>query len=146
MAQKFKLQSVLNYRLSLEGQAQQVLTASLQEKNGLEAELQRQQDLLQQHDAELRARQQDGLTIAEMELFEVPIQHCRRLIDLLLQQRARLERRIAGEREELLARARERQVLEKLKEKQDAEYLKELNRKEREMLDEISLRNKGDFS
>ena len=34
--------------------------------------------------------------------------------------------------------------MEKLKDKQEAEYMKELSRKEREMLDEISLRNKGD--
>lgn len=144
MAKKFKLQSVLNYRQSLEDQAQQVLTASLQEKHELVAELERQQELLRRHDAELRARQQGGLTIAEMELFEVPIQHGRRLIAQLSQQLERLERRIVGEREELLAKARDRQVMEKLKDKQDAEYLKELNRKEREILDEISLRNKGD--
>ena len=145
MAKKFKLQSVLNYRQSLEDQAQQVLTSSLQEKSELEAELTRQQKLLHKHDAELCARQQDGLTVAEMELFEVSIQHCRRLIAHLHQQLTQLERRIVGEREELLAKARDRQVMEKLKEKQDAEYLKELNRKEREMLDEISLRNKGDL-
>ena len=102
MAKKFKLQSVLNYRQSLECQAQQQLTASLQHKSELEVELLRQQEKLQQHDAELQQRQQDGLTIAEMELFEVPIQHCRRVIAQLQQQVTQLERQIIGEREELL--------------------------------------------
>jgi flagellar FliJ protein len=146
MAKKFKLQSVLSYRQSLEDQAQQILAESLQRKSDLEAELQRQQELLQQHDAELKQRQQEGLTIAEMELFEVPIQHCRRQIELLQQELALLEIQIVGEREELLNKARDRQVMEKLKEKQNAEYMKELNRKEREMLDEISLRSKGDMT
>lgn len=143
---KFKLQSVLNYRQSLEGQAQQVLATSLQRKSDLEAELQRQQELLQRHDAELKKRQQDGLTIAEMELFEVPIQHGRRLIEQLQLELVRLERQIVDEREELLRVARDKQVMEKLKDKQEAEYIKKLNRKEREILDEISLRSKGDMT
>lgn len=145
MAKKFKFQSVLNYRQILEEQARQALTSSLQEKSELEAELKRHYERLQQHDAELRERQQDRLTIAEMELFEVSIQHGGKLMAQLQQQPAFLDRRIVAEREKLLAKARDRQVMEKLKKKQDAEYLKELNRKEREMLDEISLRNKGDL-
>lgn len=145
MAKKFKLQSVLNYRQSLENQAQQVLTTSLQRRSELEDELQRQRALFQQHDAALTARQRDGLTIAEMELFEIPIQHCRRLIAQFQQELAQLDRQIVGEREELLGMARDRQVMEKLKDKQEAEYRKELSRKEREILDEISLRSKGDL-
>jgi len=144
MAKKFKLQSVLNYRQSLEDQAQQQLAASLQRKGVLEAELQRQRDALQQHDAELKERQQDGLTVAEIELFETQIQHCRRLIEHLQGQLQRLDRQIVGQREELVNAARDKQVMEKLKAKQEAEYRKELNRKERQILDEISLRTKGD--
>ena len=144
MSKKFKLQSVLNYRQSLEDQAQQQLAASLQRKGALEVELQRQHDALQQHDAELKERQQAGLTVAEIELFETQIQHCRRLIEHLQEQLQRLDRQIVGEREELLNAARDKQVMEKLKDKQEAEYRKELSRKERQILDEISLRNKGD--
>jgi len=146
MAKKFKLQSVLDYRQLLENQAQQQLAASTQRKKELEEELQRQQQELLRQDLELKQRQQDGLTIAEIDLFENGIQHCRRIIEQLQQELNRLDRWIATEREELLAAARDRQVIEKLKDKQDAEYLKELNRKEREMLDEISLRSKGDLT
>ncbi len=142
---KFKLQSVLNYRQSLEDQAQQVLAASLQRRSEFEAELQRQRQLLTEHDAELKERQQDGLTVAEIDLFENQIQHCRRLIEQFQQQLALLERQIVGEREELLSMARDRQVMGKLKDKQEAAFRKELSRKEREILDEISLRNKGDM-
>lgn len=146
MAKKFKLQSVLNYRQSLEDQAQQVLTASLQCKSDFEEKLRQQRELLRQHDTELKERQQEGLTVAEMELYEVPILHCRRMIEQLQQQLARVERQIIAEREELLSAARDRQVMEKLKNKQEAEYRKELSRKEREILDEISLRKKGDMT
>ncbi len=146
MAGKFKLQSVLNYRQSLEGQAQQVLAASLQEQGELEAKLQQQQVHLQQHDDELKKRQKEGLAVAEIDLYESQIHHCRRLIEDLQIRLQRLERHIVSEREELLHAARERQVMEKLKEKQEAEYQQELSRKEREMLDEVSLRNKGNNS
>lgn len=143
MAGKFKLQSVLNYRQSLENQAQQILAASLQRQNELETQLQQQQQNLQQHDGELKQRQQEGLTVAEIDLYESQIQHCRRLIKDLQGHLQQLDQQIVSERKELLHAARERQVMEKLKDKQEAEYQQELSRKERVMLDEISLRNKG---
>lgn len=144
MAGKFKLQSVLNYRQSLEAQLQQTLATSLQQHSELEEQLQRQRQCLQQHDQELKRRQQEGLTIAEIDLFEVQIQHCRRLIVDLQERLAQLDYQIVAEREDLLHAARERQVIEKLKDKQETEYRQELSRKERMMLDEISLRHKGD--
>ncbi|MCK4620959.1 MAG: flagellar export protein FliJ [Desulfuromonadales bacterium] len=142
MTKKFKLQSVLNYRQSLEDRAQQLLMTSLQHRSTLEEALEQQRNALRQHDAELKRRQQEGLTIDEIDLFESQIRHCRRMSADLQQQLQRLERQIVSEREELLSCARDRQVMEKLKEKQDAEYRQELSRKERAMLDEIGLRNK----
>ncbi len=143
MAGKFKLQSVLNYRQSLEDQAQQILSASVQMRAELEAQLQQQRRNLQHHDSELKQRQQEGLSVAEMDLFESQIQHCRRLMADLQKRLETLDGRIVAERESLLQAARDRQVMEKLKDKQEAEYLQELSRKERAMLDEISLRTKG---
>lgn len=144
MAGKFKLQSVLNYRQSLEDQAQQLLTSSLQQRLELEAELEHQRSSLQDYDSQLRERQRDGLTVAEMDLFESQIHHCRRLMAELQTHLERLDEQILCQRNDLLQAARDRQVMEKLKEKQESEYRLELSRKERAMLDEISLRNKGE--
>jgi flagellar FliJ protein len=143
MAGKFKLQSVLNYRQSLEDQAQQVLTASLQQQRELEEQFIAQQQVLREADTELKQRQQEGMTVAEIDLYEAQIHHCRRIIEDLQQRLQHLEQKIEKERKELLHAARERQVLEKLKDKQEAEYRQELSRQERVMLDEISLQNKG---
>ncbi|SDZ74177.1 flagellar FliJ protein [Desulfuromusa kysingii] len=143
MAAKFKLQVVLNYRQSLEDQAQQLLTTSLQKQAELKARLQEQQQQLQCYDRELKIRQVDGLAVAELILYESQIQHCRAQMETLLKQIQRLEEQILSERNELLNAARDRQVMEKLKDKQEAEYQQQLSRKERELLDEISLRNKG---
>jgi len=146
MAGKFKLQAVLNYRQSLENQAQQVLSLSLQEQVRMQNEIEGFRQQLQNHDDQLRIRQQEGMTVAEMELFEAGIQHCRQQIHQLQQRQLELDRRIKDERNALLKAARERQVMEKLKDKQEAEYRRELDRKERDMLDEISLRLKGERS
>jgi len=146
MAKKFKLQSVLNYRRTLEDQARQQLSESQRYKQQLLDEFQQHQRHLGQLDAELKERQQEGLTVAEIDLFEAQIQHRRRQMVSLQQQLEVLERRILQEREELLQAAREKQVMEKLKDKQEEEYRRELARKERNVLDEISLRNKGDLT
>ena len=146
MAGKFKLQSVLNYRQSLEDQAQQLLTTSLQQQKNFEEQLSCQQQTLNDADTELKLRQLEGMTIAEMDLYEGQIYHCRQVIEEIHQHLQRLLLRIEEERKALLHAARERQVLEKLKERQEAEYQQELSRLERVMLDEISLQKKGKIS
>lgn len=144
MAERFKLQSVLNYRQSLEDQAQQQLAATQQQRRDTQERIQEQQQAMQSYDRELRQRQQEGLTVAEMELFESRIQDSRRQIEAFRQQLHVLDRRIADQRKHLLEAARERQVMEKLRDKQNAEYEREVSRKERAVLDEISLRNQRD--
>ena len=146
MAGKFKLQTVLNYRQSLEDQAQQVLSTTLQRQSEFDLKLQQQQQNLHQYDRELKQRQQEGLTVAEMDLYESQIQHCRHLIKEIQSHLQQLEQQITVERTELLHAARERRVMEKLKDKQEAAYQQELSHQERVMLDEISLRNKGNNS
>jgi len=146
MAGPFKLQSVLNYRQRLEDQAQQVLTQTLQRQVQLQEQISQCQLQLNACDAEVQRRQREGLTIMELAMFEDQIRHLRQLMVGYHSQLVKLKGQIESEREALLKAARERQVMEKLKEKQEAEYRRELDRKEREMLDEISLRPKGERS
>jgi flagellar protein FliJ len=143
MAIKFKLQSVLNYRTILEEQAQQALAFSQQQQQELTAAIAAQQQELNDQDHALRDRQEQGLTIAEIEIYESHISHCRRRSAELQAQLVRLAKKIVKQREALLNAARDRQVIEKLKERQEAEFRCEQERKERIQLDEISLRKKG---
>ena len=142
MAKKFKLDSVLSYRNTLEEQAQQALAMSLQTQRDLLAGIAEQQKELQQQDRQLKLRQQEGLTIAEIDLYEGRIGHCRRRCAELKAELQRLEKKILKQRESLLQAARDRQVLDKLKERQEAAFRQEQDRKEQSQLDEISLRNK----
>lgn len=144
MAGKFKLQPVLNYRQSLEDQAQQALAASLQLRGELENRLLKEQEQLGQNDAELKQRQKKGMTIAEIDLFEAQIGHHRRVISQLREGLGQLEEKILAQREVLFEAARNREIMEKLKARKVAEQRRELDRRERAMLDEISLRGKGE--
>lgn len=143
MAKKFKLQSVLNYRTTCEEQAQQALVLSQQQQQELIAAIATQQQELNDQDQALKQRQQEGLTIAEIDIYESRISHCRHHSAQLQTQLVTLEKKIFRQREALLKAARDRQVMDKLKERQEAEFRHEQERKERIQLDEISLRNKG---
>jgi flagellar FliJ protein len=143
MAKQFKLQSVLNYRTTLEEQAQQALALSQQHHQELTAAVTAQQQELNEQDQVLKQRQEQGLTIAEIDIYESRINHCRNRSAQLQRQLEILEQKIAKQRETLLKAARDRQVMDKLKERQEAEFRREQERKERIQLDEISLRNKG---
>ncbi len=74
MAYKFKLQSVLNYRQILEDQAQQQLSSSLQQRLELQQQMTRVAERLMQTDRELKLKQQKGMDIADLTLFEDQIQ------------------------------------------------------------------------
>lgn len=143
MAGGFKLQSVLDYRQLLENQAQQTLSGSLQQRAELLRHISRQQELLDHTDQDFCRRRQEGMRVADIELYEVRIHHCRKQLAELNRSLSQLDRRIAAERETLLHAAQKRQVMEKLKHRQEAEYKRELSRRERILLDEISLRRKG---
>jgi len=146
MVKKFKLQSVLNYRTTLEEQAQQALALSQQEQQELLAAIDSQQQELNDQDQVLKQLQEEGLTIAEIEIYESRIHHCRRRRAQLQEQLARLEKKIIKQRAALLETARDRQVMDKLKERQETEFHRQQERKERIQLDEISLRKKGPTS
>jgi flagellar FliJ protein len=142
MADKFKLQAVLKYRKTLEEQAQQRLAELLNVEaqiNQEQAEVRRQLDELS---GQLRVKQQQGLQILELRLYEDQIDHHRQRCEYLRQQLTDLAELLDERRRELLFAARERKVIEKLKEKQQAETRRQLDHKERVMLDEISLRSK----
>jgi flagellar FliJ protein len=144
MAFTFKLESVLNYRKILEDQAQQVLAESLQEQQRLERQSVQLTKRLHAVDQDLKKQQQHGMGIAELILYEDQIEHCRKQLHQLETRLLRLQKTIEAQRQELLQASMERQVMEKLKEKKKVEYLREELQEETAMLDEISLRTKGD--
>ncbi len=143
MAEKFKLQTVLKYRKILEDQAQQRLSELLAAEVRLQQQIDETRARLGQLGAQLQQKQQAGLTILELRLYEDQIDHYRQQNEHLQIQQKELTQQLNERRQELLIAARERKIIEKLKEKQLAEYLRKMDSRERVMLDEISLRQKG---
>jgi flagellar protein FliJ len=143
MTKPFRLESVRKYRSALEDQAQEELARSLRQKNRLLLCIDEQHADLRAQDLELKRRQQKGLSMAEIDLYETRINYCRRRCNELGNQLRALEARILRQREDLIEAARARQVMDKLKERQNETYRQEQERKERRDLDEISLRDRG---
>lgn len=143
MAEKFKLQAVLKYRKTLEEQAQQRLAELLSVESGLRLKQAEVSGHLKTLAAQLLQKQQRGLSILELRLFEDQLDHHRQQGDHLQMQLKEMKQQLNDRRQDLLVAARECKIIEKLKEKQLAESLRDLDRKERIMLDEISLRPKG---
>jgi flagellar FliJ protein len=145
MAEKFKLHAVLKYRKTLEEQAQQRLAELLSVEAGLKQKQEETRHCLEALSAQVLKKHQQGLSILELQLYEDQIEHHRQQQEILQRQLTELGVLVNERRQELLFAARERKIIEKLKEKQLAEYLRKLDRKERVMLDEISLRQNGGF-
>ncbi|NCO52337.1 MAG: flagellar export protein FliJ [Deltaproteobacteria bacterium] len=144
MAQKFKLQTVLDYRKILEDQAQQKLAETLQAQTVLEQQNQAIEQQRVSVVAQIEQKQSEGLSVMELQLFEDEIFHLRQKQSRLKEQLEQMTLMLNQCRLELMHAMRERKVIEKLKDKQLAEYLRKLDQKERILLDEISLRRKGD--
>jgi len=140
MADKFKLQTVLNHRQRLENLAQQRLADSLRREAQLHQQITVQKAELNTLQQEFTDRQQNGITVDELQLFGLSIQRHRKALRELLEQAERQRREVAGNREQLADAAREKKLLENLKEKKEAEQRYHEGRLETAKLDDIALR------
>jgi len=135
----FGLQTVLDYRKRLEDSAQHKLIEAKTVYRKIEEKYLLEQQRLAENLAERDRREQEGINIMELIRYE---EHTERLtanieaIGKTLQEKALL---VKQAQEHLLKRAREKQVLEKLKEKQNLAWRNYLEKNEALMLDEIAI-------
>ncbi|MBP7765371.1 MAG: flagellar export protein FliJ [Deltaproteobacteria bacterium] len=140
---RFKLQSVLDYRLSLEEKAIREfseLTQSLEEKKNVLQELVARRGILI---GDLR-RSSGALCRAE------DIAECVAYVERIrMQEKRTLEEIRQGEealdekRRELAEAVKNRKVIEKMREKQEREYYSDLNTREQKHADELSVLKHG---
>lgn len=140
MADKFKLQNVLDHRQRLENIAQQKLADSLLKETTLQHQLARQRTELEKLQQELTNRQQKGISIQQLQLFSLSIQRQRKKLQDLLDQVMHMHREVISHRKLLAEAAQEKKLLENLKEKKEAEQKFQEKRRESEVLDDIALR------
>jgi len=140
MADKFKLQTVLNHRQRLESLAQQKLADSLQRETAMQHQLANQRAGLIKLQQELTHRQQTGITVQELQLFCLSINRQRKDLQSLIEQSEKLHREVKSNRQLLAEAAQEKKLLENLKEKKEAEQKHQDNQRESATLDDIALR------
>jgi len=136
---KFKLEPVLTYRQILENQAQQKLAQALDREAALISEITRQEEELQALYAERDKRQQSGMAIHEMQLYENRISHQVQSLAEMVEQLDRLSRQVVASREALCDASRDKKLLEKVKEKHRMQQQAEMRRRESNLLDEVAV-------
>jgi flagellar protein FliJ len=141
MAQfKFALQPVLNYRQQIVEQRQQELgqlESELQHlREGLETIIQERLHLLDHMKSAQRGGKLDCGDILSQLAYQQDLERKREAQQVLIaEQLVKTE----AKRAELLTAVQEKQTLEKLKERQLAEHVAEIDRQERNLLDEMSV-------
>ncbi len=113
---RFRLEQVLDYRKQLEDQAIQALAAATAERDAAKEQAERlRAEIVEQRERIYRA---DSLTSAELWLAQSYESALREDLERILLKIAQLEEEVDHCRVDLVAKAQERGLLEKLKEKQ----------------------------
>ncbi len=135
---QFKLEALLTHRRHIEKEKQRRLAQIQQEIQAVQRRIRETRELVESENRTLGARELTGRLDMQY------IAHEKRFVGALavrialaMQKLAVLERTMAVARTELLAAARARKVIEKLREKQFARWRLEQDRKEAAVIDEI---------
>ncbi len=135
----FSLENVLTYRKRLEDIAQyrffeakkvhQQVERKLAEENSILSELSRRSERLQF----------EGVNITELIRYEERILQVKTNVKAIAKTLAEKAEIVSREHQNLINRANERQIMERLKERQNKAWAAFLNKKETIMLDEIAI-------
>ena len=140
MASSFRLQAVLEHRQRLEDRCRQQLAAALQCCQQLQQQYQQLTDRCDSLASEYAQRQQAGMTIADLLLYENGLNTLREERVQLGLSLKKAQDQIVRCREELAEASRNKKLLEKLKDKKMLEAKHEQLRQEMLQLDEVALR------
>lgn len=135
----FALDTVLNYRQRLEDIAKNNLAQARLSQNEIELLLADQHESYHAQVATIERVQQQGVNILELISLEEHLEFIKNSIKELEKDLKKKREHVVRVRNDLMKKARDRQVMEKLKERQNAEWRQFLNKKEAAMLDEIAI-------
>jgi flagellar protein FliJ len=137
MAFSFRLQSLLNYRRSLEDLAQIRLSERLRAYSLQEDRI---RDLAERREAcqsAFRVKTGEPTPVNELVFYLDFQDRSFEQLNRLEEGREKLKSEVQREREKLLSSTRDRKILEKLKEQQQKEFLQDLDRKERKQAEDL---------
>ncbi len=139
MAFAFKLQSLLNWKKSLEELAQKELAAQFVELRKQEEEIEGLILKRIAYEQELKEKSVKGIPAGEYLAFQQYFEQSYQELIKREEKKRDLIREIEATRQKLLSLTKERKILDKLKEKRRKKYLYELERKEQSTNDERAI-------
>lgn len=143
----FTLHAVLEHRRRLEDQAKGRLYEAKKIYRAIEEKLDLAQQKLARIMEDVEIMQQEGVEITRLIQYEFQIYSQNENIAAIRKNLAAKKKIVDQEQENLLARAREKQVMEKLRDEQNSNWRKYLLKKETLIFDEIAtIRHSGDNS
>jgi flagellar protein FliJ len=139
----FRLEQVLNYRREMEKTRTLEFARARREFERACERLKIEEQRVTHLDTECQDRQQEGIAAMELQLYADYFR--RKSVDIRQQRRETdsLNRKMAEQQDILAEAAREKKTLERLKEKKVMNLKREIDEKERSLLEEIALRRKG---
>ncbi len=135
----FALNTVLNYRKRLEEIAQHRLFEAEKNATLIEQTLQREKNLLKKQVETSNKLQAKGIDITELIRYEQMIYKIKDNIAAIQKKLFEKKNILREERENLILRSKQRQIMEQLKLRQNKNWSSYLNKKEAAMLDEIAI-------
>ena len=135
----FAFNTVLAYRKRLEDIAQQRLAEARKVLDGVQKKLREEQSNLTHLIKTTELLQTEGINITELVRYEDQILRVKANIKAIEKNLADKAERVKQEQHNLLRRAKDRQIMEKLKDQQDSAWKAYLDKKEMAMLDEIAI-------
>lgn len=135
----FALDTVLSYRQRLEDIAKNNLAQARLAEHEAQTQLADQQERYRSLVATIEQVQRQGVNILELITHEEHLDFIKRSITELEKDLKKKREHVVRVRNDLMKKARDRQVMEKLKERQNADWQQYLNKKEAAMLDEIAI-------
>ncbi len=139
----FTLDAVLNYRKIQEDIAQYRYAEANRLRAAVSSRLDDELALLAGVLREREERQRQGVAIIQLLFYEERITYLEATVAAMRKTLAEKEALVNLERENLLQKSRERQVMEKLRDQQNKAWREHLNKKEAAMFDEIAVIRHG---
>lgn len=139
----FTLDAVLNYRKIQEDIAQYRYAEANRLRAAVSSRLDDELALLAGVLSEREERQRQGVAIIQLLFYEERITYLEATVAAMRKTLAEKEALVNLERENLLQKSRERQVMEKLRDQQNKAWREHLNKKEAAMFDEIAVIRHG---
>ncbi len=138
----FSLDTVLDYRKSLEDKAKNAFIKARNEEADIEEKIRQTTHNYQKLIEEKEEIQKRDCSILDIIRCEEKITYIKQQLKELNTTLTIRRKALQKEHKYLVQRSRERKVLENLKEKQDSEWRSYINKKEAAVLDEIALLRK----